>query len=135
MAVNMSNLIHLDCSLRDGGYYNNWDFDESLINDYLQVLSSIGVDYCEIGFRFLKNAGFKGVCAFTSEEFLNSLEIPKNLKIAIMLNASDLIHNNKFNFDNLYKLIPVKAKDSKVNLIRVACHTEYINHIIPLFDL
>ena len=134
MAVNMSNLIHLDCSLRDGGYYNNWDFDESLINDYLQVLSSIGVDYCEIGFRFLKNAGFKGVCAFTSEDFLNSLEIPKNLKIAIMLNASDLIHNNKFNFDNLYKLIPVKAKDSKVNLIRVACHTEYINHIIPLFD-
>ena len=100
MAVNMSNLIHLDCSLRDGGYYNNWDFDESLINDYLQVLSSIGVDYCEIGFRFLKNAGFKGVCAFTSEDFLNSLEIPKNLKIAIMLNASDLIHNNKFNFDN-----------------------------------
>ena len=68
------------------------------------------------------------------EDFLNSLEIPKNLKIAIMLNASDLIHNNKFNFDNLYKLIPVKAKDSKVNLIRVACHTEYINHIIPLFD-
>ena len=55
----MNNLIHLDCSLRDGGYYNNWDFDESLINDYLQVLSSIGVDYCEIGFRFLKNAGFK----------------------------------------------------------------------------
>ena len=78
MAVNMSNLIHLDCSLRDGGYYNNWDFDESLINDYLQVLSSIGVDYCEIGFRFLKNAGFKGACAFTTEEFLNSLEIKKS---------------------------------------------------------
>ena len=130
----MNKLIHLDCSLRDGGYYNNWDFNEQLINNYLQVLSSIGVDYCEIGFRFLKNAGFKGACAFTTEEFLNSLEIPKNLNIAIMLNASDLINNNEFNYDNLNELIPVKAKYSKVKLVRVACHTEYINHIIPLFN-
>ena len=57
----MNKLIHLDCSLRDGGYYNNWDFNEKLINNYLQVLSNIGVDYCEIGFRFLKNAGFKDI--------------------------------------------------------------------------
>ncbi len=130
----MNKLIHLDCSLRDGGYYNNWDFDEQLINNYLQVLSNIGVDYCEIGFRFLKNAGFKGACAFTSEEFLNSLEIPKNLNIAVMLNASDLVHNNEFNYDNLNELIPVKAKYSRVKLVRVACHTEDINHILPLFN-
>ena len=130
----MNKLIHLDCSLRDGGYYNNWDFDEQLINNYLQVLSYIGVDYCEIGFRFLKNAGFKGACAFTSEEFLNSLEIPKNLNIAVMLNASDLVHNNEFNYDNLNELIPVKAKYSRVKLVRVACHTEDINHILPLFN-
>ena len=130
----MSNLIHLDCSLRDGGYYNNWDFNDALINNYLRVLSSLNVDYCEIGFRFLKNSGFKGSCAFTSEEFLNSLEIPENLQIGIMLNASDLIQNNAFNYDNLKNLIPVRAKDSKVKLVRVACHNKYINYILPLFE-
>ena len=25
----------LDCTLRDGGYYNNWDFSKDLIEDYL----------------------------------------------------------------------------------------------------
>ena len=53
----MHKLVHLDCSLRDGGYYNNWDFSENLINNYLKVLVSLNVEYSEIGFRFRKNSG------------------------------------------------------------------------------
>ena len=26
----------LDCTLRDGGYYNNWDFSKDLVNQYLK---------------------------------------------------------------------------------------------------
>ena len=26
----------LDCTLRDGGYYNNWFFTKELINEYLK---------------------------------------------------------------------------------------------------
>ena len=43
---------HLDCTLRDGGYYNNWDFSESFLNRYLEVASLVGVDFVELGFRF-----------------------------------------------------------------------------------
>ena len=130
----MNKIIHLDCSLRDGGYYNNWDFPEKLINEYLNVLGMIQVDYCEIGFRFIKNSGFKGSCAFTSEEFLNSLQIPENLKIAIMLNSSEFINNNQLNFKKIREIIPVKAKQSKVTLVRLACHSETIKSILPLFE-
>ena len=28
----MKNLVILDCTLRDGGYYNGWDFDRDFIN-------------------------------------------------------------------------------------------------------
>ena len=35
----------LDCTLRDGGYYNNWHFDKDLINEYLKVMDIIKVDY------------------------------------------------------------------------------------------
>ena len=28
----------LDCTLRDGGYYNNWEFKKDLINEYLKVM-------------------------------------------------------------------------------------------------
>ena len=43
----------LDCTLRDGGYYNNWFFEKELINEYLRVMSFDKDDYVEIGFRFL----------------------------------------------------------------------------------
>ena len=46
-------------------------------------LESLNIDYCELGFRFAKNSGFKGSCAFTTEKFINSLKIPSKLKIAI----------------------------------------------------
>ena len=43
----------LDCTLRDGGYYNNWYFKKELINEYLKVMDNIKVDYVEIVFRFI----------------------------------------------------------------------------------
>ena len=28
----------LDCTLRDGGYYTNWDFDKNLVDNYIDSL-------------------------------------------------------------------------------------------------
>ena len=28
----------LECTLRDGGYQVNWDFDEDFVKDYLEAL-------------------------------------------------------------------------------------------------
>jgi len=130
----MDNIKHLDCSLRDGGYYNNWDFNDDLINQYLQVLESINIDFCEIGFRFFNNNGFKGSCAFTTEEFLNSIIIPKNIRIAIMINANELVSNGEFLVERLKQLIPLKASQSKVDMVRVACHSEIIENVLPVFE-
>ena len=41
----------LDCTLRDGGYYNNWDFSLDLVRDYIKSISSSGIKYIELGFR------------------------------------------------------------------------------------
>ena len=38
---------HLDCTLRDGGYYNAWDFSESLIKQYLVSMQAAGIDIVE----------------------------------------------------------------------------------------
>jgi len=40
----------LDCTLRDGGYYNNWDFSLKLAQDYLNAISKSGICYVELGF-------------------------------------------------------------------------------------
>lgn len=40
----------LDCTLRDGGYINDWKFGEYTIKDVLAKLIESGVDYIEVGF-------------------------------------------------------------------------------------
>lgn len=47
----------LDCTLRDGGYINNWDFGVDAIEDIILQLESSRVDIIEIG--FLKNEEYK----------------------------------------------------------------------------
>ena len=56
----MNSIKVLDCTLRDGGYYNNWEFSASIVNLYLKTLSETGVRYVELGFRSLQNRDFKG---------------------------------------------------------------------------
>ena len=41
----------IDCTLRDGGYYNNWNFSPIFINDFLNYISKLPIDYVELGFR------------------------------------------------------------------------------------
>ena len=40
----------LDCTLWDGRYYNDWDFEPNLVSKYLLAASST-IDIIEFGFR------------------------------------------------------------------------------------
>lgn len=53
-----SDIKILDCTLRDGGYYNPWDFPTDLINQYLEAMQAEGVDIVELGLRSMINNGF-----------------------------------------------------------------------------
>ncbi len=46
----MNNIQILDCTLRDGGYINNWNFGASIINKILTRLTQADVDIIECGF-------------------------------------------------------------------------------------
>ena len=45
----------LDCTLRDGGYYNNWKFDADLVRNYFRAMKACSVNYVELGFRFISS--------------------------------------------------------------------------------
>ena len=47
----MNNIKILDCTLRDGGYYTNWDFNESLVEEYAISMNNLPIDYIEVGYR------------------------------------------------------------------------------------
>ena len=45
------NAVHvLDCTLRDGGYVNDWDFGDENAKEIVAQLSATGVEYVEVGF-------------------------------------------------------------------------------------
>ena len=135
----MGKINFLDCTLRDGGYYNSWDFEFEIVNKYLQAVKKANVNIAEIGFRSLKNDdGFKGAAAFATDEYIDSLTIPRGLLIAVMINASEIIKEGKVEFKSLNKLVPKIKKNSNVDIIRIACHFEefkiIIKHIQKLKD-
>ncbi len=120
----------IDCTLRDGGYYNLWDFPQDLVELYLDAMIDIGVDYVEIGLRSMQNTGFKGAYAYTTESHLDSLKIPCGLKIGVMINASELLQDTSLH-DCLNYLFPVVANDSQVQLVRIACHVHEFSKALP----
>jgi 4-hydroxy 2-oxovalerate aldolase len=123
----------LDCTLRDGGYYNNWNFSIHLINKYLKVMSDIKVDYVEIGFRSLERKEFRGPCAYTTDQFLNDLKIPKTLKVGVMINGAELIKANTLKKNtSLVSSLFKKAKFSKVKLVRIASHYSELSKVMPV---
>lgn len=127
----MAQMKLLDCTLRDGGYYNSWNFEIGLINEYLQAMAALGVHYVELGLRSLRNEGFRGPCAFTTEEFVNSLEIPEGLTPGVMINASELLGKGVELEGILECLFPVDAAVSRIKLVRIACHVHEFAGALP----
>lgn len=41
----------IDCTIRDGGLVNNWDFSVEFVQDLYNGLSAAGVEYMEIGYK------------------------------------------------------------------------------------
>ncbi|MFC7705392.1 aldolase catalytic domain-containing protein, partial [Plastorhodobacter daqingensis] len=126
----MTQTVLLDCTFRDGGYYNAWDFSPELINSYLVAMKAAQVDIVELGFRFIANSGFKGPCAYTTDDFIRSLTIPEGLTVAVMLNGGDLLTDLGFEA-SLQRLFPETAETSPVDLVRFACHFHEFEQVLP----
>jgi len=85
----------IDCTLRDGGYYLNWDFELVTVRKYLSSMLMAKVDIIEIGFRFLPRDEFLGAYAYSTDVYLKSIPLPTTIPIAVMINASELIEHKQ----------------------------------------
>ena len=89
------NVKILDCTLRDGGYYNKWDFDQDTVSRYLKAVKASLVDVVELGFRSLPKSTFMGPFAYTTDEFINQLDLPEGPIYGVMINGSEFIGNSE----------------------------------------
>ena len=132
MIVKKNNYNIIDCTLRDGGYYNNWNFSNKLINKYLTTLSKTEINYVEIGFLTIPSDKKMGITANCNEKFFNLIKIPKNINIGIMINATDFL-KNELSDKEIFKILK-RIPKSKVKFIRIACHFKHLFKIVKYFE-
>jgi len=119
----------LDCTLRDGGYYNDWDFSRTLINRYLAAMKQSGVPVVEIGFRTIEADTFLGPAAYATDDYLRSLDLPDGITYAVMLNAKEVVADQApaAFIDALFS----PAAASPVDLVRIAAHFRELDDLAP----
>ena len=117
----------LDCTLRDGGYYNNWNFHFPSVKKYLKQIYSSRIDVVEIGFNFFEKNPNYGQFAYADQKLIK--KIPKNnkTKIAIMVNATDLL---KIKGDYKKFLGKNFSNTKNLEIIRIATHLKDYKKII-----
>lgn len=126
----------LDCTLRDGGYYNSWDFNKTITKNYFEVIKNNSqFDACEIGFRFLQKDYYLGPYAFSSDEYLKKRNY-RHKNLAIMINGSDILEIKKGSkIEKLKNFFKNKKSRSLVKIVRVAIHPNQLRQVMPYLRL
>ena len=112
----------LDCTIRDGGYYTNWDFDAVTVDGYVTGIKNLPIDYMEIGYRSFKNDNYYGQFLYCPKSTLAKLrQALPSVKIGVMLDLKDI------GVDNMIALIkPIK---NDIDLVRFAVNPFKFNSI------
>lgn len=121
----------LDCTLRDGGYYNKWDFHPDLVQSYLIGMATSGVNYVELGLRQFQTKGFLGASAYTSKSYIDSLNLPEGPTYGVMIDAKTILNRDASQEESIDILFD-KSNNEKIDLVRIAAHYHEVEHCLPM---
>ena len=126
----MKNFKILDCTLRDGGYYTDWMFDEQLVRNLVKSLDTSGVDIIELGYKSPIKGGPYRKC---NDGFITSIlrEISINSKLGFMIDVKDYIKNNSIDYILLDRVIH-DSKISPFSVCRIAAKSNEIEYLEEL---
>lgn len=118
----MKNIKILDCTLRDGGYINNWEFDNKEIQMTSEHLLKSNIDIIECGFLDKTKGKVSDSTRFETFEsansVLNSLEVADDQLIVSM------VEFGKFDIDEL----PTLDKNVNIKGIRYSFRKSDFDH-------
>ncbi len=118
----------MDCTVRDGGLMNNWQFSDEFVRAVYQACLTAGIDYMEIGYKSSESAFSRdevGPWKFCDEKDLRRV-VGKNdtsLKLSAMADIGRIAPED---------ISP--AKDSVLDMIRVACYVHQMDKAIALAE-
>lgn len=120
----MNKIKILDCTLRDGGYYTNWDFNADIVQTYLDGMNILPIDYIELGYRSNPSKEYLGKFGYCPVYFLRQIRELSNKKLAVMLNEKNT------NLEDLTQLI--EPINGLVDMIRIAVDPKNMRRAITL---
>jgi 4-hydroxy 2-oxovalerate aldolase len=119
----------VDCTIRDGGLVNNWDFSEEFVRYLYNSLNEANVDYMEIGYKnsreLLAGAEDAGPWRFLDDDYLRRVLPQKlNTKLSALCDVGRVKEAD---------ILP--REESMLDLIRVACYAHQIDEALALVKI
>jgi len=114
----------LDCTIRDGGLMNDWQFDYELVKDVYDGVVRAGADYIELGYRVDKKMFSPddfGPWRFCSDDDIRKVTYESDTKISVMCDIG------RTDYDDFRP-----ADESPVSLFRIATYVKDIDKAIHL---
>lgn len=127
----MSRKRLLDCTLRDGGYYTNWNFETEMVQDLISSLDSSGVDIIELGYKSPIKGGKYRKC---NDRFIWEVldyTIPVHAELAFMIDAKDFITDDVVNYALIDDVIH-DASNSPFTICRLAIKYSELEHALDI---
>ena len=115
------NIYLLDCTLRDGGYINDWEFSQDIYNAVSTKLQDANVDFIELGIMGSHDADhFKTKFRSLEEIPLPEKSVGSNSRFAVMMTGVE------------YKkmMIPDRSGENNIDALRYAFFKADINEAL-----
>lgn len=110
----------LDCTIRDGGYYTDWDFERKLIDEYVEKIEHPHIDYIEIGYRSVGKKGYFWEYFYLTKKTVDYISEKSSKNISIMLNGKDCydidLKNLLFDVSDQVSLVRLSIDNAKLDL-------------------
>lgn len=115
-----------DCTLRDGGLINKWQFSHEMVRKVFLAVNQSGVDYMELGYRASRkmfDPKEYGPWRFTTDEDVRKIikDTPVNMKLGVMVDIG------RVEEDDI-----ALCSESPLDFIRVATYIQDIDKAIAL---
>ena len=118
----------LDCTVRDGGLMNKWQFSDDFVRAVYKACVEAGIDYMEIGYRSSESAFSRaefGPWKFCDDKDLRRVlgDNKTSVKISAMADIGRISPDD----------IPL-ASESLIDMMRVACYVHQVDKAVWLAE-
>ena len=116
----------VDCTIRDGGLLNAWQFEHELVKTTFRALADVGVDIMEVGYRSsLKtfDPGKYGPWRFCTEDDLARVTESSAMRLSTMVDVGKVEKAD----------IP-HSRDTIIDVVRIATYAHQLDECLEIID-